>query len=61
MISKHMFRKALRDAGANQVSLDALNAFEVWMKRSMADEARKAVRRMQADRRTRIERRDIGE
>ena len=61
MMSKHMFRKALYDAGANQVSTDALNAFETWMRRFMVDEAHKAAQRMRAEHRTRIERRDIGE
>jgi histone H3/H4 len=61
MISENMFREALLAAGAKQVSHDALVAFNAWMTTFMTQEAAKAVTRMQADRRVRIERRDIGE
>lgn len=61
MISERNFRDALLAAGATQVSHDALLAFDAWMHKFMTQEAHKAVTRMQADKRVRIERRDIGE
>jgi histone H3/H4 len=61
MISEQMFREALIAAGAKQVSHGALVAFNIWMTKFMTQEAHKAVTRMQADERVRIERRDIGE
>jgi histone H3/H4 len=61
MISDKMFRDACVAAGAHQVSDDAVAAFKAWMLNFLQAEAAKAVRRMQADKRVRVERRDIGE
>jgi histone H3/H4 len=56
-----MFRDACIAAGAHQVSDDAVVAFKAWMLNFLKEEAAKAVRRMQADKRVKVERRDIGE
>lgn len=61
MLSKRMFRDACIAAGADQVSPAALKRFEAWMTRFMHDEAKKAVKRMTADKRVRLEAKDIGE
>jgi histone H3/H4 len=61
MISKNMFREALLESGAKQVSPAALKQFEAWMIRFMNYEAKKAVKRMVEDKRVRIEPEDIGE
>jgi histone H3/H4 len=61
MISKKMFHKALIVAGATQVSDAALVDFETWMTTFMNQAAAKAVQRMQAAGRVRIEVADLGE
>ena len=61
MISKEMLRLALVAAGAKQVSAAALTDFEAWMTTLMNDAATKAVGRMQAAKRIRVEKQDIGE
>jgi hypothetical protein len=61
MISKQQLHDALIVAGAKQVSDEELTDFEKWMTNFMNQAAAKAVARMQADKRVRIEIRDIGE
>jgi histone H3/H4 len=61
MISKKQIRGALIAAGAEQVSDAALIDFGKWMTTFMNQAAVKAVQRMQADKRVRIEVQDIGE
>ena len=61
MISKNQIRHTLISAGATQVSDAALIDFEAWLTTFMKQDSAKAVGRMQAEGRTRIEVRDIGE
>lgn len=61
MISKRMLREALVEAGAEQVSDAALVDFEKWMTTFVNQAAAKAVMRMQAAGRVRIEVSDMGE
>jgi histone H3/H4 len=61
MISEAAFDKACKAAGAKQVSDAALTDFEAWMTTLMNDAATKAVGRMQAAKRIRVEKQDIGE
>ena len=61
MISKNQLRNTLISAGAKQVSNAALLDFQVWMTKFMDQAAAKAVNRMAAGGRVRIEVSDIGE
>ena len=61
MISKQQLHDALITAGAKQVSNAALTDFEAWMTTFMNEAAAKAVGRMTAAKRVRVEVSDIGE
>lgn len=61
MISKQQLHDSLIAAGAKQVSNAALTDFEAWITTFMNQAAVKAVQRMQADKRVRIEVQDMGE